>query len=509
MKSARPFRLQIAEEPVSHATVDNSRNLPGRRFREARQRIPEGIPCRLLWKDFYGNEHTGVVKDLSRFGCRAIVQDDSLIERVYIQIAKAQVDIDGMTAYTGPMRIVNERRESDGSMSIGVTFEGQGCDLDALAAAAGIRSLTIGEELDRITELSALVRPEFKVLIADFNAMLHEVSQKLQVEEARIQQMSHSDNYRIRLEERVISAAQSMFAPKLQGLLAEFQSIVSKMSSEEEVPHKAYFRLSFQSLIEGTPFMERGLKKPLGYSGDYGLMVMLYEYGDLGQTLFHRFFHRFVCFEPAAVANRNRVGFLSDILLNEYNSDRNRTRYSVASIACGPAREIYEFLSLAKHDLHTPIKLVLVDLEEHALDYAQHRLRELGIPKEKVELIFLKEDVVSALLTGRDLGNWLKDTNVILSAGLFDYLTDRVSTRMIQAMYDFLKPGGQILIGNISKRSPDVFAMDYFMDWRLILRDEPDLFRLVSSELRAKGCQADVIAESLGLNLFLRVKRSS
>jgi len=425
-----------------------------------------------------------------------------------VQIAKAQVEIDGIHAYSGPMRIVNERKESDGSMSIGVTFEGQGCDLDALAAATGVKSISLGEELERVAELSTMVRPDFKVLIADFNAMLHEVNNKLLHEEKRIQEMSHTENYRVRLEERIISAAQSMFGPKLQNLLGQFQNIVSTMSAEEEVPHKAYFRLSFQSLIQGTPFMERGLRKPLGYSGDYGLMVMLYEYGDIGQTLFHKFFHRFVCFEPAAVANRNRVGFLSDILLADYHSNRHRKVYSVASIACGPAREIYEFLNLAKHDLHTPIKLVLVDLEEHALDYAQNRLRELGLPQEKVDLIFLKEDVVTALLTGRDFGNWLRESNVILSAGLFDYLTDRVSSRMIQSMYDFLPPGGQILIGNISKRSPDVFAMDYFMDWRLILRDEPDLLSLVSNELRAKGGVPDVISESLGLNLFLRVKRS-
>ena len=46
------------------------------------------------------------------------------------------------------------------------------------------------------------------------------------------------------------------------------------------------------------------------------------------------------------------------------------------------------------------------------------------------------------------------------------------------------------------------------MDWRLILRDEPDLLGLVTPELASNhGAKADVIAESLGLNLFLRVKR--
>jgi hypothetical protein len=45
------------------------------------------------------------------------------------------------------------------------------------------------------------------------------------------------------------------------------------------------------------------------------------------------------------------------------------------------------------------------------------------------------------------------------------------------------------------------------MDWRLILRDEPDLLGLVNPELAAQKAQPEVIAESLGLNLFLKVTK--
>ena len=502
--------IKLADGPVRQDLTDGSRTGPGMRFREARIKIPKEVTCVLKWRDYYGQETIARVIDLSRYGCRVSLPKEMVGHRLYIRIARAQIDIDSMTAYLGGVTFVNERIEADGTVTVGVTLEQAGCDLDALSAAARVRTINIENDLNRILMISQNVRSEFKVLVAELNVILQEIHQKLEIEDVHLGESAQSENHRTRLEERVIGVAMSIYRPHLQSLLMKFQTLVYDMNLDEELAHKQYFRLNFQGLVKGTPFVERGLKKPLGYSGDYGMMVMLYEYADQGQTLFHRFFHRFVCSEPAAVANRNRVGFLSDILLAAYERavKAGQKNFAIASLACGPAREIYEFLKYAPLTSDVPIKVVLIDTEDHALDYAQTRLKELPFPERCVELVFLKEDVVTGALQGRDFLRWIENADFVISAGLFDYLTDRVSQRMISALYAYLKPHGELLIGNISKKSPDVFAMDYFMDWRLILRDSPDLLKLVAEDIvKHGGAEADVIAESLGLNLFLRVRK--
>lgn len=502
--------LKLAETPSRPDLTDAPRSAPGVRYREARIQIPKEVKCNLKWRDYYGQELTAQVQDLSRYGCRVILPKALDGQKLYVRIHRAQIEIDSIVAYTGGISFVNERQEPDGTITIGATLEQAGCDLDTLSAAARVRTISIENDLHRILTISESVSDSFKILVAELNVILQEIMQKLEVEEGHLAETAQSENHKTRLEERVISVAMSIYRPHLQSLLTKFQSLVQDMTLDEEISHKQYFRLNFQSLVKGTPFVERGLSKPLGYSGDYGMMVMLYEYADQGRTLFNRFFHRFVCSEPAAVANRNRVGFLSDILLAGYDKavKNGAKHFHVASLACGPAREIYEFLKYAPLTPEVPVKIVLLDSEDHALDYAQTRLKEIITPERYAELIFLKEDVVTGALQGREFLKWIENSDYVISAGLFDYLTDRVSQRMISSLYSYLKPGGELLIGNISKKSPDVFAMDYFMDWRLILRDSPDLLKLVAEDLvKHEKAEADVISESLGLNLFLRVRR--
>lgn len=503
-------KIKLAEVPVNSEIDGIGRGGAGIRFRESRIEIPDGLVCLLKWRDFYGTETAVSITDLSRYGCRVVLANDRISEKVFVKIPRAEILIEGTVSYSGPITFVNERKEADGTYTAGVTLEGTGCDLDVLNAATGLRSMGIDNDLNRVLQVSQAVKSEFKILIADLNALLQEAKQKLEREEMRLIEISTSDNHRYRLEERAITVAHSIYGPRLQGILSQFQTLVAEMTVDEEVPHKQYFKLNFQSLVKGTPFVERGAKKPLGYSGDYGMMVMLYEYFDQGDSLFNRFFHRFVCSEPAAVANRNRVGFLSDILLAGFDRAirMGAKKFKIVSVACGPAREIYEFLKFASLSSEVPVEIVLIDSEPHALDYARSRLREISVPEKSLELVFLKEDAVTGIIQRKDFVSWLRDSDFIISAGLFDYLTDRVSQRMISSLTSDLKhDGGTLLIGNISKKSPDVFAMDYFMDWRLILRDEPDLLALVPSADEKNSTESDIISESLGLNLFLRVRK--
>ncbi|MCK7488834.1 MAG: class I SAM-dependent methyltransferase [Anaerotruncus sp.] len=73
---------------------------------------------------------------------------------------------------------------------------------------------------------------------------------------------------------------------------------------------------------------------------------------------------------------------------------------------------------------------------------------------------------------GRDL---YAGVDFVYTAGLFDYLSDRASNRLIHKLYSFLKPGGSLVIGNFGLYNPQRFIMEFRAEWFLIHRGEFEL----------------------------------
>src|SRR3954454_10362695 len=117
------------------------------------------------------------------------------------------------------------------------------------------------------------------------------------------------------------------------------------------------------SFLKQSPFLRRALEKPLGYAGDFEMMNMLYRDPWEGETALGTALN--VCFtnEPAAIANKNRIAYLGDLIREK--SGQNRIR--IASIGCGPAKEIEELLRESP-ELGPRLDITLVDQEQLALD---------------------------------------------------------------------------------------------------------------------------------------------
>ena len=180
----------------------------------------------------------------------------------------------------------------------------------------------------------------------------------------------------------------------------------------------------------------------------------------------------------------------------------------MTSVACGPAQEMSLFLDGCKEiEEGADIVINLLDQEPKALDFAQANVRRFSSAKMNLTVNAFEEDVVIGSIKKRPFTQEIDGSHVIVSAGLFDYLSDRVATKLIDCLFAFLRPGGTLLIGNVSTQNPDRFAMDYLMEWNLILRSKQDLKNLVSEKTKEEASSIEVVSEALGLNLFLKVKK--
>lgn len=494
----------------TNATEQTSKESKGKviQFREKRLELNGNISNKVIFKNYYGEQIIAQVENLSQFGVRIALPGESELDTLNNQnINELQIILADQVVYSGGAQIVTDAISKSNFVCYGLSLDGEGIDLDKVRAIIETNSessLSSLMETKKLLEVSSTVKSEFKCLVADLNTLFQDLRFKLLKEEDKLKKLEVSDTYKKRLEEQIINLSVSLYGDEMHKLFAQFKTLVDTFSQDEVIIHKKYFRSNFHPSVLNAPFLKRAYEKPLGYAGDFGLMVMLYEYGDIGENLFEKFIHRFSCNEPASIANKNRVEFLAEYI-NEYFEKNKIITAKVSSIACGPAKEIELLADIV--DDHKQLNFVLVDQEPKALEYAQSKIKSAS-RKKNIKSIFLQEDAVLGIIKNKDFVEHIKNSDVIVSAGLFDYLSDRVSKRLIQSFCELIKPGGIILIGNVSKDNPDRFSMDYFMEWNLVLRNEMDLKSLVQEDIKKTlNLKVDVISELLGLNLFLVIEK--
>jgi SAM-dependent methyltransferase len=230
-----------------------------------------------------------------------------------------------------------------------------------------------------------------------------------------------------------------------------------------------------------------GYLKPRGYAGDFEIIDRIYTSWlspDPRLARWDRYFHA----QPAPRAVRNRKVFFKTLLAGQTGGPTRRPAL-VLNIGSGPARDVFEFLSERPN---APLCLHCVDLDPQAV---AHGLSLCSAFADKAHF-----ECRNALRLRPSCGYEL-----IWSAGLFDYLPDRLFVALVRRFYPFVEPGGELVIGNFSPRNPSRAYMELLAEWYLEHRTPAQLRQLAT----AAGVPAAAICvdqEPEGVNLFLRLK---
>lgn len=224
-------------------------------------------------------------------------------------------------------------------------------------------------------------------------------------------------------------------------------------------------------LIEGQCW-RRSYEKPLGYPGDFEIMNYAYDGLPIGETTKAKFLHLIGLTAGRLIVFRMErlIGMLVDHASN--NIKDKSDKYSVVSIGSGPAREI-PFLAKNLTE-KCSLDVTLVDSEPQAIQYSEKALAAL-----QVETSFFF-DVLNIefqdILKKEHLHKISGSADVVYSSGMVDYLGALTAKRFVKRVFDALKPGGQIIIGNVSKKSTGaVWVMEYATDWALYFRTYEDM----------------------------------
>jgi extracellular factor (EF) 3-hydroxypalmitic acid methyl ester biosynthesis protein len=238
-------------------------------------------------------------------------------------------------------------------------------------------------------------------------------------------------------------------------------------------------------LVDGDSIQGHCLSKPYGYAGDFEIIDRLYtQWVSPNDQLapWDRFLHR----QPATKAVRNRKEYFKGLL----DALHARGGGRVLKVALGPGRSMHEWLD-ANPDAN--IHFDCVDIDDKAIAYTQ------ALNARHADKITYHHRNV---LHFKPLGTY----DLVWSAGLFDYFSDRAFKTICRRLWPAVAENGQLVIGNFDVGNPTRAYMEVLCDWNLHHRSPAELRRLiVDSGIGASRIHIGVEPE--GVNLFIHAMK--
>lgn len=226
--------------------------------------------------------------------------------------------------------------------------------------------------------------------------------------------------------------------------------------------------------------------KPHGYSGDYEMIDKIYtqwKSNDPNLKLWDDFFHS----QEAPIAVRNRKKYFINLVKTITQSSTQPI--NILNIGSGPARDVKEYYDI---DKTSPVRFDCIEMDKKAIHYAS------SLCHEHIDKInFINKNIFRFKA--------LKKYNLIWSAGLFDYFSDKQFISLLQRLKNNAVKNGCIVIGNFSNNNPSKSYMEKFGSWFLNHRSKDELIELaIKSGIKIDSIR--VTHEEKGVNLFLHVK---
>lgn len=253
---------------------------------------------------------------------------------------------------------------------------------------------------------------------------------------------------------------------------------------------------------EFLPFMvmstigERMYAKPRGYAGDYWTIELMYRNEATGTGRLGPVIDRAFRAQPANRAVMNRRALLFDEILKTLNP---HSQTHVTSLASGPAAELFDVFS--QIDDKRKLKASCIDIDLQALAFVGDQRDKLGLRNQ----MDLHNGNLVYLATGRQKLH-LPPQDLMYSIGLIDYFNDKFVIILLNYIYEQLKPGGRVILGNFHVDNPNKALMDHILEWELIHRSEEDMHRLFLHSKFKCPCTA-IHFEPERVNLFAECQK--
>ncbi len=254
--------------------------------------------------------------------------------------------------------------------------------------------------------------------------------------------------------------------------IREFEKENIDKSEERVYRLKKIFERRYRHYFLYGDFIKWSFKKPFGYAGDFKIIDDIYR-NNPSTSGFDRLWDNYFQKLAATESIRKRKEDLKRIIIN-FVKERKEKNIRIMNLASGPAREIKETIETDPDMVLSRVNFDCYDFDAKAIDYAKQLLNSVdnvNFYQRNAIRLALKKDIKSEICCEYDL---------IYSSGLFDYLDDRVATRLVGNLKKLLKKNGLMVIANAGDKEDNSSAswMEWVAEWYLIYRSK-DEFRKI------------------------------
>jgi extracellular factor (EF) 3-hydroxypalmitic acid methyl ester biosynthesis protein len=248
-------------------------------------------------------------------------------------------------------------------------------------------------------------------------------------------------------------------------------------------------------IIHQDPFSSRSFNKPRGYAGDAVLIDYIYTrncrttqdetVSEMGEKVFA--FNRDTPACAGVRARRDLVAAMIDEICTLVDHPQ------VLSVACGHLREATLCRSVTGGQTG---RFIALDQDRLSLDVVEQEVLHHGVIPvcNSIRSLFRGEVADERF-------------DFIYSTGLYDYLDDRIATKLTGRLFEMLNPGGRLLVANFL---PDIWGAGYmesFMDWKLIYRTPEEMEALCANIEEARISLRRIFVERHANIVFMEIAR--
>jgi SAM-dependent methyltransferase len=214
------------------------------------------------------------------------------------------------------------------------------------------------------------------------------------------------------------------------------------------------------------PYTAAALAKPRGYAGDAHTLDFVYGRRALGPDVpaLGRALHAVTTGVPVAEAVRARLAHVAEAV-HDAVAGAARPDAVVVSVACGHLRELHAVP--AERLARATVVAVDQDPVTLAALPALHPSRPVTPVRARVR----------DLIAGAAARDAIPEADLIYAAGLYDYLDDPAAAALTRTLAARLRPGGTLLVANLTPVVDEAAFMEAVMDWWMVYRDAAALAR--------------------------------
>jgi len=339
------------------------------------------------------------------------------------------------------------------------------------------------------------IRHEYQIVVNEMRAFLSDVSRW--VEQVDLSDALPKENGRLR--EDIFLELAAPLVERTKFYIEKLEGEASQVAEEQAAAHRSFVQTALHPLLLRAPFVFRTYTKPMGYAGDYQMVNQILGNPREGPSTYFQIVNAAFLQTAVATAHRNRIDILVDFLKRMADAARLEGRpFRILNVGCGPAGEIQRFLQ--EYPDPQFLSFELLDFSEVTLAWTEECLTSITDRLHKTVTINYVHDSVQQLLKRRiSVGQeHSREFDAVYCAGLFDYLSDKVCSRLLTHFAARVRPAGTLLVTNVHLSNPNRFVMEHLLEWYLIYRDEARM----DSLLPASSIGRNIYVDATGVNVF-------